>query len=284
MKYYRPDSQKSSNLTESYFNQRYGLSRSVAAQAIIHGMAAHIRIYEAALRLGMETMIFSATDLIAWLAVHNIIISMATAQRVLVDTDLFVRVSQRKTGKRGRPINLYEMVSSRQLSEKLLVPIAADWNAPELTPTDLSSAMHYTLAILGRAMCKMDNSTRQQQIEFWGWSKPTMIRRTRKVCDIIPQYKRISSDSLNFTAPINGDDVFLWEVRERENTRSRRYWLEIVNGAGEICKLPCRTEIAARWLPKSVVVLCEQLPNRYLPHAPYRDTPPWEGGGGSLPY
>ena len=67
MKIYRSTPQKSSNLTESSLKVNYGLSPSVAAWGIKGGMAAHLRIYEAALRVGLEHMHFCASELIAWL-------------------------------------------------------------------------------------------------------------------------------------------------------------------------------------------------------------------------
>jgi hypothetical protein len=283
MKYYLSAPQKSSNPAESSLNLHYGLAPSVAAQAVVQGMAAHARIYEAALRLGMDNLLFSAAELRLWLSANDIQISMATAQRALVDTAFFRLAGQRKTGKKGRPTNLYALVKPGEVGEKLGLPIGDSWDAPELTAVDLSSAHRYKLAILGRYMVWEDNSTRQQQIDFWGWSKPTLIRWTREVCEITPQIKRIRSDMLHYTVPINGDEVFLYEVRQRETPHDRRYWLEVVNGVGEICKLPCSVEIAARWLPRSVVTLCEQLPNQYRVRSAYRDAPVWEDAG-LLPY
>ena len=78
----------------------------MAAVAVVQGMAAHARIYEATLRLGMESLLFSAAELCLWLDVNGVSISMATAQRALVDTTFFRLVHQRKTGKKGRPTNL----------------------------------------------------------------------------------------------------------------------------------------------------------------------------------
>jgi hypothetical protein len=283
MKIYLSAPQKSSNPTDSSLNLHYGLSPSVAAAAVVQGMAAHARIYEAALRLGMNNLLFSAAELCLWLEANAIPTSMATAQRALVDTTFFRLAGQRKTGKKGRPTNLYALVKPDDVGEKLGLPLGDSWNAPEFSAVDLSSAHRYRLAILGRYMVWEDNSSRQQQIEFWGWSKPTLIRWTREVCDIIPQIKRIRSDSLNFTAPINGDEVFLYEVGQREYPRDRRYWLEVVNGAGEIRKLPCTVEIAAHWLPRLVVTICEQLPNQYRVRSAYRDAPIWEDAG-LLPY
>ena len=283
MKYYLSAPQKSSDPADYSFNPHYGLARSVAAQAVVKGMTAHLRLYEAALRLGMENMLFNAAELRLWLGTHDIPISMATAQRALVDSTFFCLAGQRKTGKKGRPTKMYSLVKPDQVGATVDVPLGASWDAPKLTAADLSSVQRYKLAILGRYMIWEDNSTRQQQIDFWGWSKPTLIRWTREVCDITPQFKRIRSDSLNFTAPINGDDVFLYEVRQREYPRDRRYWLEVINREGEICKLPCTVEIAARWLPLSVVMLCEQLPNQYRVRATYRDTLNWERGE-LLPY
>ncbi len=283
MEIYRHDTQKSSDLPYSSLNTSYGLSLNVATWAVAAGLTAHLRIYEAALRLGMENIAFNAADLCSWLAAHGIVISMATAQRVLTDTAFFRLVGLRKTGKKGRPSKLYAMVKPQQVGEYVGLPMGATDAAPEFNAADLSSAQHYKLALLGRVMRWMENSTRQQQMDLWGWSKPTLIRWTREVCEITPQFKRIHSDSLNFTAPVNGDEVFLHEVREREYPRDRRYWLEVINSDGEICKLPCTIEIAARWLPLSVVTICEQLPNYYRVHAAYCDTPLWERGD-LLPY
>ena len=286
MKIYRSAPQKSSDLADFRLSLHYGLTKSLAAQCVIKGMAAHARIYEFALRLGMENMPFSAADLRLWLGAKAIPISMATAQRALVDNVFFRLVGQRKTGKKGRPVNLYMLVKPRQLGEHFEMPLDVSWDAPRLNAADLASTQAYKLAILGRGMASMENSTRQQQMKVWGWSKPTLIRWTREVCEITPQYKRIRSDSLNFTVPVNGDEVFLHEVRQREYPRDRRYWLEVINQAGEICKLPCTVEIAARWLPESLVVICEQLPNQYRVRDTYRDIHVWDraGEGALLPY
>lgn len=285
MKIYRHAPQKSSDPADSSLKLNYGLSRSVALLAIRAGLTAHLRIYEACMRLGMENMLISANDLIAWLGAHGIQISMATAQRTLVDTHFFRLATLHKNGKKGRPRKLYKMVKPYLVGEKLGLPMDAMWDASELAAVDLSTAMNYKLALLGRIMCFMRDSSRQEQMELWGWSKPTLIRWTREVCDITPQYKRISSHNINFTAPINGNDGFLYEVRQRQNTGSRKYWLEVVTRDGEIRKMPCTREIAADWLPKSEVVICEQLANWYMVRSAYRDTPFWERTEGELlPY
>lgn len=285
MKIYPRVPQKSSDLVHSSLKVNYGLSRSVAVWAVRAGLTAHLRIYEACLRLGMENMLISANDLIAWLGAHGIQISMATAQRILVDTHFFRLATLAKTGKRGRPRKLYKMVKPRDLGEKMGIPMGATSDASEFAAVDLSTTLNYKLALLGRVMYMMRDSCRQEQMELLGWSKPTLIRWTREVCDITPQYKRISSHNINFTVPINGDESFLYEVRQRQNTGSRKYWLEVVTADGEIRKMPCTCEIAAQWLPKSEVVICEQLANRYIVRSAYRNTPIWERTEGELlPY
>ena len=77
-------------------------------------------------------------------------------------------------------------------------------------------------------------------------------------------------------APINGPDVFLGEVSARERTGSRRYWLEVVTRDGVIRKLPCTRNMAEGWVARSEVVICEQLPNRYMVRSAYRYTPIWK--------
>ncbi len=283
MEIYRSVPQKSSDLAQSSLNPSRGLTRSVAAWAVIAGMTAHLRIYEAALRLGMEKMFFSAAELCAWMGENGIHISMATAQRALVDTRFFRLSSLRRTGKKGRPCKIYKMVKPDKIGDMLGLEMDASWEASEFDTLDLSSAHRYKVALLARVMIWMDTSTRQQQMDFWGWSKPTLIRWTREVCEITPQFKRIPSDNLNFTAPVNGEEVFLHEVSQREYPRDRRYWLEVVTSDGEIRKLPCTVDMAALWLPLSVVTICEQLPNQYRVRDTYRDTPIWQRGE-LLPY
>src|SRR5258705_5874639 len=139
MKYYLSAPQKSSNPAESSLNGHYGLARSVAAQTVVKGMTAHLRIYEAALRLGMENLPFNAAELRLWLGAHDIHISMATAQRALVDSAFFCLAGQRKTGKKGRPTKIYTLVKPREVGETVGVPLDVSWDAPELTPVDLSS-------------------------------------------------------------------------------------------------------------------------------------------------
>ncbi len=285
MKIYLSPSQKSSDPASSSLKINYGLRRSVALWAVRAGLTAHLRIYEACLRLAMENMLISAADLVAWLAAHGIIISMATAQRALVDTHFFRLATLAKTGKRGRPRKLYKMVKPHLVGKNLGLEMDVDWNAAELTAVDLSTTMNYKLALLGRVMCQMADSSRKEQIELWGWSKPTLIRLTREVCDITPQYKRISSHSIDYTIPINGDEGFLFDVRHRQNTGSRRYWLEVVTRDGEIRKLPCTREMAQGWLHRSEVVICEQLANSYRVRSAYRDAPVWKTNElGLLPY
>ncbi len=283
MKIYLSPSQKSSDPADSSLKVNYGLSRSVALWAVRAGLVARLRIYEACLRLGMENMLISAHDLIAWLGAHGIKISMATAQRALVDSHFFRLATIHKTGKPGRPRKLYKMVKPQLVGEKFDLPLGATWDAPELAAVDLSTVMNYKLALLGRMMYFMRDSSRQEQMELWGWSKPTLIRWTREVCDITPQYKRISNRNINFTAPINGADVFLGEVSARERTGSRRYWLEVVTRDGEIRKLPCTRNMAEGWVARSEVVICEQIANTYIVRSAYRDTPLWERGE-LLPY
>jgi hypothetical protein len=65
-------------------------------------------------------------------------------------------------------------------------------------------------------------------------------------------------------------------VSARERTGSRRYWLEVVTRDGEIRKLPCTRNMAEGWVGRSEVVICEQLPNRYMVRSAYRDTPIWK--------
>jgi len=272
MKIYRSTPQKSSNPDDSSLKANYGLSPSVAAWGIREGMAAHLRIYEAALRVGLEHMYFCANELIAWLAENEIPISMATAQRALTDVRFFRLVTIRKNGKKGRPPKIYTLVKPGKVGDMLGLPLGAMWDAPELAAVDLSTTLNYKLALLGRYMLFEEESTRKQQMTFWEWSKPTIIRWTREVCEITPQIDRsLRSDNLDYTAPINGEDYFLYHVSEREG--DHRYWLEVITSDGEIRKMPCRREVAEDWLPRSVVTICEQLPNRYRVHAAYRDTP-----------
>lgn len=73
----------------------------------------------------------------------------------------------------------------------------------------------------------------------------------------------------------NWQDLFLWDVAEAARDKRYKFWLEIVNSAGEIRKLPCSVENARNWLGKSVVTLCQQLPNHYTVHLAYRDPPEW---------
>jgi hypothetical protein len=88
-----------------------------------------------------------------------------------------------------------------------------------------------------------------------------------------------------YMAPVNGVDVFLAEVSDRERTGSRRYWLEVVTQDGEIRKLPCTRNMAEGWMHRSEVVICEQLPNRYHVRSAYRDHLMWERHElGLLPY
>jgi hypothetical protein len=282
MKYYRSTLQKSSNPPHSSLKVNYGLSPSVAAWGIKGGMAAHLRIYEAALRVGLEHMHLSAKELIAWLGEHEIAISMATAHRALTDVRFFRLVTVRKNGKKGRPPKIYALVKPDKIGDMLGLPLGVISDAPELAAVDLSTTLNYKLALLGRYMMFNEYSTRKQQMEFWEWSKPTMIRWTREVCEITPQYnRRLRSDNLDYTVPINGEDYFLYHVQQREG--DRRFWLEVIDRDGVILKLPCLRDIAKQWLSYSVITICEQLPNHYRVHAAYRDTPLWERGE-LLPY
>ncbi len=283
MEIYRSVPQKSSNLPSTKFEISYGLSRSVAAQAVKHGMSAHIRIYEAGLRLGLEQVILTGADLVAWLSAHDIELSRAQAQRVLVDRVLFEQVGEYRSGKRGRPTKLYRMMPPLKVGQHFGIPMGASYDAPYLAAADLSSAMRYRLAIFGRGMVWMEESSRAAQVKFWARSKPTLIRWTQEVSLIAPQIQYVRSDQLSYTAPMNGDAVFLYDVRQREDSGSHKYWLEVVDEQGEIRKLPCKRAIAERWYGRSVVTICEQVTNRYRIHAAYRDPPIWERGE-PLPY
>src|SRR3982751_5761765 len=101
MKEYRSAPQKSSDSASRSLSFEYGLHISVSTGLIAKGQAAHQRIYEVALRLGVEHVHFSAGELIAWLAENGIDISMATIQRALVDERFFHFEKVQPTGKRG---------------------------------------------------------------------------------------------------------------------------------------------------------------------------------------
>jgi hypothetical protein len=141
-------------------------------------------------------------------------------------------------------------------------------------PVDFSTSKNYRQAITGRVLETRPKQSRQTQIRLWEVCKKTIIRWTGEVSDVLPQIERRDSDSYPFTLypdPQTQRDVFLWKVSDAERTKSHKYWLEIVNDDGEIRKLPCTQDNARRWLEKSVVSLCKQLPNRYRVHAAYRE-------------
>jgi len=139
-----------------------------------------------------------------------------------------------------------------------------------------------TLALFGRYMEKNEESSRAEQAEFWGVSKPTLIRWTHEVCDVIPQVCRIRSDERQFVTPKDGFEAFFREVSEREAKDSHRYWLEVVTIEGEIRKLPCRLSLAEEWRRVGHVTICQQLPNRYITRDAYRDKLVCESGDAAV--
>ena len=276
MELYLSDRQKSSDLLLADYRMAYGLSLSTAAQAIKMGMTAHIRIYDAMLRLAWAGLYLCAAELSKDLTDAGIPLSLAQAQRVLKDKRLFSFVKEIENGKRGRRTKMYVMVSPQKVGDDLGTGLGATIEAPKLMPVDLSSVKNYRNAILGRVLEVRYNDCRQAQIEFWQVCKQTIIRWTKEICEILPRIKTRRSDDTSFTMypdPQMQKDVFLWKVGDAERTKSRKYWLEIVNDAGEIRKLPCTQDNARRWLKKGVVTLCEQQSNFYSVHAAYRDPP-----------
>ncbi len=276
MKLYLSADQKSSELPPADYRMGYGLSLSVAAQAIKMGMTAHIRFYDVMLRLGWAGLWVIAAELSDDMTNSGIPLSPAQAQRILKDDRLFTFVGERQTGERGRRTKCYVMVSPQKVGDDLGIGLGATNDAPKLMPVDHSSVKNYRNAILGRVLEVRYNDCRQAQIEFWQVCKQTIIRWTKEICEILPRIKTRRSDDPGFkmySDPQTQADVFLWVVSDAAAKRSHKYWLEIVNGAGEIRKLPCTLDNARRWLKKSVVTLCEQQSNFYSVHAAYRDPP-----------
>jgi hypothetical protein len=276
MELYLSDDQKSSELLPVDYRIGYGLSLMTAAQAIKLGMTAHIRIYDVGLRLGLGIMSLTAEELVYELSTCGISLSPAQAQRVLKDERLFTFAGERKTGQRGRQARTYRMVDPDILCKNLGSAIGAVNFAPKLMPVDFSTSNNYRRAITGRVLENRPKQSRQTQMRLWEVCKKTIIRWTREISEVIPQIQRRESDSHEFTMypnPQTRRDVFLWKVYDGESSKSHKYWLEIVNDAGEIRKLPCTQDNARRWLDKSVVTICKQLPNRYRVHAAYREPP-----------
>lgn len=274
MELYLSDTQKSSDLPPADYRMGFGLSLSAATQAIKMGMTAPMRIYDAMLRLSWGVLLVTAAALADDLTKAGIPLSKAQAQRILKDERLFTFVKEIKTGERGRQAKAYVMRPPLKVCEDLGISIGAVNYAPKLMPIDLSSVKNYRDAILGRTLEVRYNDSRRTQTQFWEVSKPTMIRWTRDICEILPRIKTRRSDDTSFRMypdPETQKDAFLWVVSDAEKTRSHKYWLEIVNSLGEIRKLPCTKDNARRWLDKSVVTLCEQQSNFYSVHAAYRD-------------
>jgi hypothetical protein len=273
MELYLSDTQKSSDLLPADYRIGYGLSLSVAATAIKAGMTAHIRIYDAALRLGWAGLLVTAAELLRDMNNAGIPLSPAQAQRVLKDECLFSFVCERKTGKRGRQAKCYRMVDPKVLCASLGFPFGAVNYAPKMMPVDFSSVLHYKLAMVGRGLYVRRDDCRLAQIETWDVSKSTIIRWTREVSLVFPQIERVSSDHDFYGWHPAGKDMFLLKVNEAAKGKRHKFWLEVITEDGEIIRLPCEVEIARRWLLRSVVTLCEQQPNYYSVHSAYRDPP-----------
>ncbi len=282
MKAYLPPPQKSSNPLPIDYIPHVGFPMSIAAEAIKQGKAGHMRIYEAALRYGLGGLMLTAADLVTFMANIDITLSPAQAQRVLTDTLLFDFVDEHKTGKRGRPLKLYRMKPSTEVSEALGFDLGAVRDAPQLHPVDLSSCRRYKLAIFGRVMEVREEDSRQTQVRHWELSRQTMIRWTQETCDIYPQIERVRSDDQRYQW--FGDDraaeLFLLDVSYAIREKPHKFWLEVTNHAGEIRKLPCSIDTAVRWLQHGMVTLCQQQPNLYITRPAYCDTA-WFG---ELPY
>ena len=273
MELYTAPSQKSSDLnyTDEYY-PGYGLSFSAAVAAVRAGMASHVRFYEAAIRLRLTESTFTAADFLRWLNQNGVTSSSAQVYRALTDRRLFTVAGFHRTGGKGRPTRLFRLVPPEQFSASLGIPFGARHDAPYLLPEYLASTVRYTLAIFARWLDTAADTTRNQQVKEWGLTRQTIIRRTRLVSTIAYQYERTRSDNFNkYQAFINWDDVFLADVRKAVETGSRKFFLEVTTRAGEIIRVPCRRDIAADWLSRSVVVICQQLHNHYTIHDRYRN-------------
>lgn len=281
MQAYLPPTQKSSNLLPFDYNINIGFPVSIAVEAVKQGKAGHMRIYEAAMRSGLGGLWLTAATLVDFMAQIDIPLSPAQAQRVLTDTLLFEFVDEYKNGGRGRPQKRYVMKSSKEVAKALgFDGWGAVKDAPQLFPVDLSSCQRYKMAIFGRVMKVRYHDSRQTQVRHWAFSRQTLIRWTQETCDIYPQIERHRSDDPRYLWL--GDDraaeLFLLDVSYAIQEKPHKYWLEVVNHAGETRKLPCSLEVAYRWIDKGMVTLCQQKPNLYITRAAYRD-PMWE-----LPY
>jgi len=266
MELYLSGDQKSSDLLPADYRIGFGLPLSTAAQAIKLGMTAVIRIYDVMLRLGWAGLPTYAAEISQELTEIGVPLSPAQAQRVLKDERLFTFVGERKTGLRGRQTKQYVMRPSQAVADDLGTGLGATNSAPKLMPVDHASVKNYRNAILGRAIDVRPKDSRRTMMRIWEVCKQTIIRWTREICEILPRIKSTRSDDWEFKLyadPENQKAAFIWAVSDAEQTKSRKYWLEIVNTAGEIRKLPCTVDNASRWLKKGVVTLCEQQSNFY---------------------
>lgn len=274
MQAYPPLPQKSSDLLPVDYMIDYGFPMSIAAEAIKQGKAAHMRIYEAALRYGLEGLLLTAAELVEHMRIVGIALSPAQAQRILTDNMLFEFVESSRNGKRGRPKKRYQMRSPKSVAKALgYKDWGAERDAPRLRPEDLASARRYKLAIFGRIMVVRYEDSRQTQVRHWQFSRQTLIRWTQITCHIWPQIERRRSDNRRYSwyGDENDAQLFLQDVATAMQKKPHKYWLEVVNHAGEIRKLPCSTELARQWLAKGMVTLCEQRPNLYGVRAGYCD-------------
>lgn len=273
MESYPPLPQKSSNALPFDYISNVGFPRSIAVEAIKQGKAAHMRIYEASMRAGLGGLHLTAATLVSFMGDLDIQLSAAQAQRVLKDTMLFEFVGEYRNGGRGRPTKQYVMKASSEVSKALGFDWSAVRDAPQLHPVDLSSCRRYKLAIFGREMEVRDEDSRRTQVRNWGLSRQTIIRWTQETCDIYAQIERRRSDDRRYSwfGDERDADLFLRAVYEAEKEKPHQFWLEVVNDAGEIRKLPCSAEAARRGLRRGVVTLCEQKPNLYVPRVGYCD-------------
>jgi hypothetical protein len=273
MESYLSTPQKSSDLLPADYRIHFGISLSDAVLAIKLGMTAHVRIFDAMLRFGLGGFPVSAAEIAEELTRWGIPLSPAQAQRVLTDERLFRFVEERKTGKRGRQAKLYCMHDSETLCQKLGFVLGVVNYAPELMPVDFSTGLNYKHMMAGRVLAVRNEDSRLTQTKMWRVCRQTIIRWTKAISEITPRIERRTTEDDHYQVVSNWEDVFLRDVDEAAKEKRYKFWLEIVNNAGEIRKLPCTVDNARSWLKKSVVTLCQQLPNHYYVHRAYRDPP-----------